>query len=151
MIAPEIDYSMRRKFEAAGLARDLAWGKSGAYLAAWVEARQAGRKISVSEACEQAGFSTDSLRQRRKHNATFRAGERWARFGEPYTPPVTEQPQNVVVTDPEAPTEHGPGRPLAPGESPDVALPIPSWAGMKLRPTRRFTPQWVPGSGYEHY
>ncbi len=161
--APSIDYALRKKFEEAGLPRDLAWGKPGLYLAHWYRARSSGKKTTVAAACEAAGLSSDALRQRRRHSAEFAAAERWARRGEPFTPPVTVEPQHVgvveledpLVTDttwpapPLAPVETG-GRPLDPDEPTSTTLPPKPAAAKKERPTRRYTPAWM-GGDYQSY
>lgn len=94
----EVSYALRKEMERAGLPFELTWDRPAAYFAAWLLARKAGRKISVAEACAQAGFSPDALRQRRAHNAEFAAAERWARRGVPYTPP--DEPEPDTETDP---------------------------------------------------
>lgn len=116
--------------------------------------------MSVGAACAVAGFSGDALRQRRKHNAEFRAAERWARYGEQYVSPEPDLPDVVVddhdpvVTDvtwrrPERPKPEI-ERPLATGPTNTTISPPP--APPKKKPSRRYgVPQWVPGSGYEDY
>lgn len=155
----EVPYAVRRRFEEASIPWELRWGSPAQYLAAWSEARRLGKPMTVGAACGTAGFSGDALRQRRKHNASFRAAERWARFGEPYVAPSEEtgEPQDVAPADPvvtDTTWPHRPERPkpeidhpLATGPT-NTTLPYPP-KRVKLKPTRRYTPMWVGGSGYE--
>ena len=157
----EIPYAVRRRFEQAGLPWSLLWGAPAVYLAAWSEARRDGKPMTVGEACSAAGITPDALRQRRKAHLDFRAAERWARYGEPYSLTIAEAPQDVVVrpADPlttnvvwpaPPPTPQPPvDRPLATGPT-NTTLATPP-VRKKLKPTRRYTPMWVSGSGYEKF
>ena len=156
----QVSYALRQQMIRAGLPFQVTWDKQGLYLGAWLQARKAGKQISVTEACKAAGFSTDALRQRRKHSSTFAAAEAWARRGVPYEPhgePATK-PHDVVtdplVTDVTFRRDPGPivRDPLGvPATGPTNTTLAPKPPGVKRKPTRRYLPAWVPGSGYEKF
>ena len=161
MTDEQIDYALRKQMLRAGVPFDLTFDKPGLYLGAWLQARKSGKTISVSEACEAASFSPDALRQRRKHNPEFRQAEIWARRGEPYTLPGVDEAQDVVVPAPSyvtnvswpprpAPPKPEVERPLATGPA-NTTLATPPAPPRKRKPSRRYTPMWVGGSGMEHY
>lgn len=145
----EVSYALRKEMERAGLPFELTWDAPAAYFTAWLLARKAGKKISVAEACAQAGFSPDALRQRRRSSPEFAAGERWARRGEPYIAQVVE-PEPIKAAD------HGPGKQPLEGDSQRAEYPLPlviPAAGAKLKPESRRrdgVPAWAGGTGYEH-
>ena len=162
MIDEQVSYALRKQMLRAGIPFELTWDKQGLYLGAWLQARKDDKTISVSEACEAAGFSGDALRQRRRHNAEFRAAELWARRAVPYEPPgePANQPQDVgadltFVTDVTWPPRPAPpqpevDRPPATGPT-NTTLATPPAPPGKRKPTRRYTPMWVGGSGLEHF
>lgn len=136
----ELDYAMRKELERAGIPFSMLWDSQGAYLAHWFAHRASGKKTSVSEACQAAGFSPDALRQRRRHNAVFAAAERAARTGQPYV--ASEAPEAVKAVD------HGPGE-VDFSDSSRANYPLPLVVpppGAKLKPEgrrRAGVPQWV--------
>lgn len=142
----EIPYVVRRRLEQAGVPFSLLWGSPAVYLAAWSEARRNGKSMSVSAACQAAGFSPDALRQRRRHNPTFAAAERCARTGQPYVAP--DAPETIKAVD-HAPREVDFSDPARAGYPLPLAVIPP---GAKLRSTSRRrdnVPMWAGGTGYE--
>lgn len=132
-IEETVPFEMRRTLERAGIPHSLLYDSSGLYLAAWVVARRAGKKLSVAEACSQAGITPEALRKRRQNHPSFAAAERWARSGEPYVAPA--EPETIKAID------HGPGKPLVEGATRTFEIftpPAPLRA--KRKPRRYWTP-----------